>query len=55
MNKTELERLKMVETELAYLRKIIEELKEMRTVEMHYHYTNHFMGYPEDYNNQDYQ
>ena len=33
-------RLKAIEEELAYLRKSIEELKDMRVVEIHYHYSN---------------
>ena len=31
-------RLKALEEEIAYLRKSIEELKNMRTTEIHYHY-----------------
>jgi hypothetical protein len=43
------DQLKAIEIELAYLRKAIEELKTMRVIEMHYHFTNTFEGYPEDY------
>ena len=43
------DRFKPIEEELAYLRKAIEELKEMRIIEMHYHYTNQYLGYPEEY------
>ena len=42
-------RLKAVEVELAYLRKSIEELKKQRVIEIHYHLTNKYEGYPEDY------
>lgn len=34
------ERMKALEIEISYLRKAIEELKEIRTVEIHTHYTN---------------
>jgi len=44
MSEPETDRLKMIETELAYLRKAIEELKEMRTVEIHTHYYNDYSG-----------
>jgi len=43
------DRLKPLEVEIAYLRKAIEELKEMRTLEIHYHLTSEYLGYPEDY------
>jgi len=43
------DRLKALEVEIAYLRKVIEELKEMRTVEIHTHYTSIYSGYPEGY------
>ncbi len=39
MTKYENKRLKQVETELAYLRKIIEEFISDKRVEIHYHYT----------------
>lgn len=41
------ERLKAIEVELAYLRKSIEELKKIRTVEVHYHYMNDYSGLAE--------
>lgn len=40
------ERLKALEVEIAYLRKAIEELMKMRTIEVHTHYTNVFETYP---------
>ena len=47
------ERMKALEIEISYLRKAIEELKEMRTIEVHTHYTHQFLGYHEDYHNQE--
>lgn len=38
MNKNELERLKLIEIELAYLRKIIETFINEKNVEIHTHY-----------------
>ncbi len=38
MTKSENKRLKLIETELAYLRKIIEEFIQDNRVEIHYHY-----------------
>jgi uncharacterized coiled-coil protein SlyX len=38
------ERLKNLEVEIAYLRKAIEELKEMRTVEIHTHYISNIQN-----------
>ncbi|KKL45362.1 hypothetical protein LCGC14_2356430 [marine sediment metagenome] len=48
------ERMKSLEIELAYLTKAIEELKKVRVVEIHTHFTNHHEGYPEDYQNEEY-
>jgi len=42
-------RIKNLEIEIAYLRKAIEELIKVRVVEIHTHYTNQYLGYPEDY------
>ena len=39
MTKAENERLKLIETELAYLRKMIEEFINDKRVEIHYHYS----------------
>ena len=39
MTKDENKRLKLIETELAYLRKIIEEFINDKRVEIHYHYS----------------
>ncbi len=43
------EHMKALEVEISYLRKAIEELKEMRVIEVHTYYTNQYLGYPEDY------
>jgi len=38
------ERMKALEVEIAYLRKSIEELKKIRTIEVHYHTVNDYTG-----------
>jgi uncharacterized coiled-coil protein SlyX len=40
------ERMKALEVEISYLRKVIEELKEMRTVEIHTHFTSQYLQCP---------
>lgn len=40
------EQFKQITTELAYLRKEIEELKNQKPVEMHYHYTFDYSQLP---------
>lgn len=39
-------RMKAIEIEISYLRKAIEELKKMRTVEIHTHYTTQHLTCP---------